>query len=445
MGPNALLGIIFGVLALVLPRRRAFGAILAAGTYTTYGDPLDLGGLSFYSIRVVIVLTLVRVIVRSELNRTRFKAFDALFLAWLIATSLLYVTFDGSYINFSERLGYLGDVGGLYIVVRALVRNADDLAETVTILGLLLIPLAVLFAIEWVTGQNPFAALGGVDTWSIVRNGRVRAQGPFKHSILAGTFAAAAFPMLVGLSVFRRDCKALPVAGALSAAAIVAMTNSSGPLSAFIIGIIGLGMWWIRAYMRLVRRTLLGMIIALAVVMKAPVWFLIDRLSELTGGDGWYRSELINSAVNHFSEWWLIGTGYTAHWMATGIPASPYSADIVNEFVNQAVRGGILCLALFIIIIVRSFSAMGAAAKAPSTTLRQRFFYWAMGCSLAAHIASFFSVTYFDQTIALYYLVIGTTVVASTLGVNRRQQGGFRRGLACPGLPRLSGTVIHPR
>jgi hypothetical protein len=55
MGPNVLLGIIFGMLALALPRRRAFGAVLAAGTCTTYGDALDLGGLSFYSIRIVIM------------------------------------------------------------------------------------------------------------------------------------------------------------------------------------------------------------------------------------------------------------------------------------------------------------------------------------------------------------------------------------------------------
>ena len=38
--------------------------------------------------------------------------------------SLLYVAVDGSYVNFSERLGYLLDAGGLYIVVRILIRNA---------------------------------------------------------------------------------------------------------------------------------------------------------------------------------------------------------------------------------------------------------------------------------------------------------------------------------
>lgn len=437
MGPNALLGIVFGVLALVLPRRCAFGAVLAAGTCTTYGDALDLGGLSFYSIRIVIVFTLVRVIARSELTGVRFQAFDALFAAWLIVTCLLYVTLDGSYVNFTERLGYLGDVGGLYVIVRALVRNADDLADTIVILALLLIPLAVLMGFERVTGRNLFSVLGGVPEWSQVRNGTVRCQGPFNHSILAGTFGAAAFPLTVGLSIFRPRGRALAVVAALSAAFIVFASGSSGPFSALVVSSIGLGMWWIRMQMRVVRWAMLGGVIMFAIVMKAPVWFLIDRLSDLIGGDGWYRSKLIDSAVNHFSEWWLIGTGYTVHWMETGIPSNPYSADIVNEFVNQGIRGGLLCLVLFIAILSRSFAAMGTAARATSTPLGQRYFFWTVGCSLAAHVASFFSVTYFDQTISAYYLVIGSTVMAATMGNSQRSgdAGSEVDGLA-PQYPR---------
>ena len=55
-------------LVLALPRRRAFGAVLAASTCTTYGDAIELGTLHFYSIRIVIMFALVRIIVRSELR-----------------------------------------------------------------------------------------------------------------------------------------------------------------------------------------------------------------------------------------------------------------------------------------------------------------------------------------------------------------------------------------
>lgn len=419
MGPNSVIGICLGVLALVLPRRLAFGAVLASVIYTTYGDALELGGLSFFSIRIVIIFTLVRVIVRSELKGVRLQPFDGLIAAWLLATNILYVALDGRFVNFSERLGYLGDVGGLYVIVRAFVRNVDDLAEIVLILALLLIPLAVLMGLERATGRNLFSVLGGVPEWSQLRNGKVRCQGPFNHPIMAGTFGAASFPLLIGLSVFRSRVRALAVIAALSAAFVVYTSGSSGPFSALVVGSIGLGMWWIRSQMRVVRWAMLGSLIMFATVMEAPVWFLIDRLSDLTGGDGWYRSKLIDSAVNHFGEWWLIGTGYTAHWMETGIPSNPYSADIVNEFINQGIRGGLLCLVLFIAILSKSFAAMGCAAKVTSTPLRQRYFFWTVGCSLAAHVASFFSVSYFDQTICAYYLVIGSTVMAAKVHESR--------------------------
>lgn len=437
MGPNAVLALVLGALALALPRRRAVGALLAVSVCTTFGDALQVGTLNFYSIRIVIMFVLIRVIVRGELKGVRFQGFDALFLVWLMLASLLYVTLDGSYVNFTERLGYLFDAGGLYIAVRTLIRNADDLADTVVILALLLIPLAMLMGFERITGRNLYAVLGGVPELSQVRNGTVRCQGPFNHSILAGTFGAASFPLMVGLAVFRPRSRALAVFAALSAVFVVYASGSSGPFSALAISIIGLGMWSIRTQMRVVRWGLLGSLVMLAMVMKAPVWFLIDRVSELIGGDGWYRSKLIDSAIGHFSEWWLIGTGYTAHWMESGIPSSPYSADIVNEFVNQGIRGGLLSLVLFIAILSRSFAAMGTAAKATSTPLPQRYFFWTVGCSLAAHVASFFSVTYFDQTISAYYLVIGSTVMAATVGSSpSREMPARKPAELAPSYPR---------
>ena len=138
-----------------------------------------------------------------------------------MVTSLLYVAVDGSYVNLSERLGYMFDAGGLYIAVRVLIRSADDLADTLMILALLLIPLAVLMGFERVTGRNLFSMFGGVPEWSEVRDGTVRCQGPFDHSILAGTFGAASFPLMVGLSVFRSRARALAVIAALSAAFVV--------------------------------------------------------------------------------------------------------------------------------------------------------------------------------------------------------------------------------
>ena len=70
---------------------------------------------------------------------------------------------------------------------------------------------------------------------------------------------------------------------------------------------------------------------------------------------------------------------------------------------------------------------MGTAANDVPTPLRQRYFYWDGGCLRAAHAASFFSVSYFDQMISAYYLVIGSTVLAATA---RRRRGHIARTCA---------------
>jgi hypothetical protein len=215
-------------------------------------------------------------------------------------------------------------------------------------------------------------------------------------------------PMFVGLWVYGKGNRLLAT-GAIAAATIIVITSaSSGPMSAFVLGTIGLVCFRFRHRMRLIRWGIVLGLFTLALVMKAPIWFLIDRLSGLIGGEGWYRSALIDAAVYHIGEWWLIGTGYTAHWMPTGIQGDANSADLVNEFVVQAVHGGLLALMLFIWVIVRCFKTTGTAVRlAFDTSPEKRFVIWSIGCGLLAHVASFFSVTYFDQITIFWYLAIG--------------------------------------
>lgn len=181
-------------------------------------------------------------------------------------------------------------------------------------------------------------------------------------------------------------------------------------MTAFVIASIALLIWPCRKMMRAIRWGMLLAVLALAAVMKAPVWFLISRLSDMTGGSGWYRSALIDAAIRHFDEWWLAGTGYTAHWMPTGANWDSNSADIVNEFVFQGVNGGLLAVLLFVWLIVKCFKTVGAAIRTPGYSSGRQFMIWSMGCAFVAHIASFFSVSYFDQIIIFWYLLIGMIV-----------------------------------
>ena len=410
---------------------------MVAGCYMTLGQALVIGGLHFHLARVLILSGLVRVLFRKELSGVTLNAIDGVLIAWLMVSSFLFVLVDGTNVPVSGRLGDAYTALGLYILVRASVRTLDDILSVLTACAVIIVPLAVLFVAENVTGRNPFAAFGGVPLLSEIRNGRVRCQGPFLHSILAGTFGATAMPPFVGLWLYSKGKRVLPALAILSATIIVLTSGSSGPVSAFAVGTIGLLCWPCRRFTRWIRWGLAWAVLGLAVVMKQPVWFLIARLSDLTGGGGRYRSALIDSAFRHLDEWWLVGTGYTAHWMATGVTADPNSADIVNQFVAQGVRGGLLALVLFVWLLVKCFQSVGMAVRSADSSLQKGFLIWSIGCALLGHIASFFSVSYFDQITIFWYLHIGMAAALAS----------GARALARHPIPvtRQSGSTTLPR
>jgi hypothetical protein len=375
----------------------------------TLGQALIVGGLHFYLLRIIILFGLIRIIIRREIFSIKLTSIDKILIAWLGISSFLYVLFSGNYVYLTERLGGVYNTLGIYFIVRALVRDFDDTVLAVKMLGIIIIPLAVFFVVEFITGNNPFYYIfGGVPEYSEIRNGHTRCQGPFMHAILAGTFGTTAMPLFVGLWVYDNRSRLLATGAFLAATIIVVSSAASGPVLAYLASIVGLICWKFRSKMRVIRWGIAIFLLALHVFMRAPVWFLISRLGDIAGGGGWYRSALIDAAIRNFDEWWLIGTGRTAHWMPTGIESDPNMADIVNQFIAEGVKGGLLSMILFIWLIVLCFKTTGAAARNETQlSFPERFMIWSMGCTVLGHVTSFFSVSYFDQITIFWYLIIG--------------------------------------
>ena len=374
----------------------------------TLGQALVIGGLHFYVIRILILFVLIRIFARREIFSVKLNSIDAVLISWLMVSSLVFLIFDGTNARITERFGGIYNTLGIYFFVRAVVRDFEDIVLTVKMFGIIIIPLGVLFAVEYTIGKNPFSILGGVSDFPEIRNGRIRCQGPFLHSILAGTFGATAMPLFVGLWVYNKRSRLIATGAIMAATVIVVASASSGPLLAYLISIVGLIFWSFKSHMRSIRWGIVVFLLALAAYMKAPIWFLISRLSDVTGGGGYYRSALIEAAIQHFDEWWLIGTGYTAHWMPTGLEIDPNAADMTNYYIAQGVNGGVLALILFVWLLVKCVKTTGTAVRNESRySLVERFMVWSLGCTVLGHAVSFLSVSYFDQITIFWYLVIG--------------------------------------
>ncbi len=420
-----LLGFLFTVLMsvvlILVPRRFAFAPLAIISCYITLGQMANFAGLHFYVIRILVLVGWLRLIVQGELTpRIQLNAIDKSLICWVASSIIAYTFMRGTWDAFINRLGFAYNAIGMFFLFRFLIRDLDDIMVAIKGLAVIIVPLAILMIIEASTGRNIFSIFGGVSEFSMFREGNLRAQGPFTHPIMAGTLGATLAPLFVFLW-FRDRSKLIGAIGFVAATVIMSMSHSSGPLLGYFFGILGLLMWAARKQMRVVRWAVVILLVGLHVVMKAPVWALIGRLCNIVGGDGWHRVELINTAVKHFDEWWLVGTKYTIHWLPFSNEVEPGMADITNEYILQGVNGGLITLSLFIVMIAISFRSLGGTLQAATEQpLSVRIMVWSMGAALLSHLMSFVSVAYFDQVVVFWYLLLaaisGLANLSFTLG-----------------------------
>lgn len=400
-----------GILILTLKREQAFIPLILFACYYPVSGAVVIAGLNFFAPRLLLLFAWARVLLRREISTVNFNNIDKS-LVWYVALSVVMnFLLERSGSALANRLGQAYDLIGFYFFFRAIILNFEDIERIFRFLGLIILPLTCLMLYEEFTGRNLFSLLGGVPEFSAVRGDQLRAQGPFRHPVLAGTFGATVMPFFVGVWLSNTSARIFAISGFVCATAIMILTSSSGPALAYCFGIIALFFWRFRERMRAVRWALFFSLIGLHLIMKAPIWFLIGRISNLIGGTGWHRSELIDQAIKHFDEWCFVGTTYTAHWARdTGLitlPDFPNMVDITNQYIVIAVNGGILPLAAFIAAIAFAFREVGKAWRSlPDELNPSRLVVWSLGASLFSHVVSFTSISYFDQLNVFWFLLL---------------------------------------
>lgn len=407
--PALLFLVVMCGLMLSLPRRFAVIPLLLTAFLMTLGQRFVVAGCYITFFRIVLLVGWLRVLFQQEAASFQATFIDKLFFWWVVVSLVAGLLLETSKSQLINRLGFTWDALGSFFLIRLFLRETEDAVFAVCVLAGICMVLSVFMLVEHTTARNVFSVLGGVDAITMVRDERLRCQGPFLHPILAGSIGATILPLCVGLFVYDPKYGRYAVLGIVATTIMTYTSASSGPLMAWIGGIIGLCSWPLRERMRTIRWGLALAVLGLHMVMKVPVWYLIGRLSSITGGTGYYRSHLIDQALRHLNEWWLWGTTTTAHWSLVGaLPSDPRHTDITNHYVWEGVQGGLFKLGLFIALIVNCYQILGKIVHNPETAcgIRFRFFHWALGCSLFAHVVSFISVAYFDQTIVNYYCLL---------------------------------------
>jgi hypothetical protein len=404
--------LLMGVLVVILPRRFAMLPVLALIFYMTMGMRVMVGGLNFTMIRILLLFAWTRLLVRGEFRRINLNILDKMIIACqvsgMIAYFLLWQTSDA----LKWRLGESYNALGMYFFFRFLLRDKDDIVQTLKMAVVLILPLAGAMLLEQSTGRNPFALFGGVPDSTFIRDGRLRCEGPFAHPILAGTFGATLMPLFVGLWQYLGSKRLYVIPGILATVVITLTSASSGPLLTFLLAIVALAMWSLRLRMRRVRWGIVGGIILLQLVMKPPVWYVLAKVDIVNGSTGYHRALLIDRAIANFSDWWLVGTKSTAAWSN----ADDHLFDVTNSYILAGANGGLITMILFTAIIVLAFKALGRTVRLSEGRQSKQDvqLLWALGAALFAHAVTFMSVSYFDQNFVNWFMLLA--FISTTCG-----------------------------
>lgn len=417
---GALLLVIIGVCILVIPRKYAILPIIFTVCYLTIGQQIVIYGASFSAFRIALFLGWIRILIRREFS-IRLNTLDKILLSLILLKFVMAMAMQPDFDQLKFQLGQAYDVSLSYFLIRILVSNLAEIVDVLRYTALIITPLAISMIFEKIAGTNLFSIFGGVPEFPLIRDGRLRCQGPFRHPILAGSFGASLFPYFWGLfQQNKREFNAL--IGMAACIAIIYASASIGPLLTFLFGITVIFMWSFRKYMKFIQGIFLFGVVSLVFVMKAPIWSLPGKISSVFGGTGYHRYVLIEQAIDNFGQWWLCGTNYTANWAWPNsplmvLPEHPNMVDITSEYILVGIQGGIFPLLLFLFLIFFAFHTVGRNIKAIDE-IRTKKLLWAFGAVLFVHATTFISVAYFDQMKFFWFMCLAFISTTSSVDSN---------------------------
>lgn len=393
------------VLLLARSRRIALIAILIGTIYISQTQQLAIGGFNIFAQRFLELAGLIRILTKKDTPigiKSRLDVAVMLFYGVTTAIHLLR-TRDGA----ANTIGSALDSIIFYYIFRRLIQTSEDFARFLRDLAILLVPFVFLVFLERIRSQNLWTNVADTGFWN--RDGHIRCMGSFRHPSLLGSVGGMFLPLYIALRLSNTWNRSAWLGIALCLG-IVWLSNSGGPASFALIGIAGWAFWPLRGRMFILRRGLVALVLGLWATMKAPLWFVLERVSSVTGGDGWHRSELIDRAVNSLPQWGLAGMDWslTADWFPYLLNGG--AADICDQYVASGLDAGIAGPILLVYLLTVAFKEVGRGLRAVQSAALEftyrGYFLWGLGVSVAGTIFNWFGITYFDQTYILWAAIL---------------------------------------
>jgi hypothetical protein len=93
--------------------------------------------------------------------------------------------------------------------------------------------------------------------------------------------------------------------------------------------------------------------------------------------------------------------------MPTGVLWNAKQTDITNHYLHMGVLGGFPLMLLFMGVVAAGFAAVGSAMRQQrDAPVERQFLIWTLGVILFGHATTFFSISYWDQTVVYFYFLL---------------------------------------
>lgn len=395
--------VLLAVVLFLIPRQYFIIPFIVCACFIPADQRLIVMDLDFTPLRILVVIGVLRLLLKGETIPLRWNVLDKLILAWAVLGACVFIIqwMDAKMLVF--KCGILFDVIGMYWLFRQSLECWDDVALVFKVLAICCILLAPFVAFERTTGKNLFDVFGKAETQ--MRENEYRCQATFSHSIILGSFFATLVPCFIAL---RKTLGWRYISWCAAGVSVLAVFASASSTPLFVLAFMLMLMLSFH-FRRFGKYALIGafvMAMGLHIIMEAPVWHLISRVSAVAGSTGWHRYVLIDNAVSHFQEWALIGCKTTEHWGYGMI-------DVTNQYIVEGIRGGVATLVLMLAALYLMLRTAWRFSLQEMSSDRQ-WLGWGVCVMFIGHCVTFLGVFYVGQMRMFLYLTFA--VVSAIYG-----------------------------
>lgn len=406
--------LVLSAAAMILPAPYSLAVYVAAlVSYPNYAK-MNVAGLDFTVMRVVILAVLLRAIVYACNKPLRIRMIDWLVLAMFLAELAAGLATAPSFMDFViNRAGATFDMMLPYMAIRLIIRNKKDLQKFLVGSMLVMIPAALLGVYQCFTGYNLFAPLENLVYWNVKpseygkRFGLTRSNVAFSHPIIFGLIYAMFVPIFLGLYKSMKQFRWMWFGGVILILGGVFASVSSGTYLAVFICLGFLAGYRYRKYWKPVVIFCLFCIMVVDIISNRN-WYHVLSEFTLNKQTSWYRGRLMEVALfeGGMGGHWMTGYGYGVEpgWGAK-IDGRDYT-DMVNHYLLVLARHGLIGFVPFTLLNIWVVKHLMKAWK-KAFSEAERYIVWGLSASFFALALSSFSVSLEGPPSTVYFLMIG--------------------------------------